>query len=892
MPASLLLVHDDLATIASVRKALTRAGHTVHLATSTADALTAFEHLAPEAVLLAPAVEAGQGARFLTELRSRPAGAVMPVLLLGEAVPGLSLPVLALPVNAADLVNAVESALSPTEADDLPLLDAGHMEELPPLMNAALAQAEADLEAEVLADLHTLPELPGEPSGEPGARASAAEEARTHAAREDAEHAHARADAAESARADAEAARARAEQALRAYQRAETEERTRRTEEARRLEAEARAAQAQVEEAQARAEAAQEAARAAEAQGTAEAELLADALREEVERRTRELAAQQSLRAEAEARAEREARARAEADARAKAEAARLAAEVRRSEETAERAREDAEARAEREARARAEAEARAKAETARLAAEVRRSEEAAVRAREEAEARAAEQVTRLATEVREREEAARQARAEADDWAARERKALAQADRARGQAQALEVEAAQLAERLAQGERAALEALARAEEALRRERAAGEALRGELAAARASSGPPGDAIPSDFSLRVPRATARTAGPVAEAVPARRQEPRPPDPAPLPGPGLGGIGAAARLEWGAADGGRVTLDQLAALMLRLSEVRATARIELRAEDTLRILWLSEGELVGAASTHPAESLVQRAVSDGLLDVAMAAEARTLRLPDEALAAELVERGALREAEVVPLLQRCTEARALEALSERDTAYRLAADATPPSDGCAPTRALVAVLAEALRRALPPEEVEARTKGVQATPRTLRRVDLGRFEFGERERRLLEAVDGERTVLELLTRTGIRQDAGLRTLAVAEVLGLVDVAAPAAAPHPEVPPEVELERLEAKWAASEEADYFSVLGVPRSAGTEEVQRAHARLAAEFDPLRYAGHPDPDVSARAARLQTLLDEAARALTDERLRIAYARSLVDGEGTSRAT
>ena len=366
-----------------------------------------------------------------------------------------------------------------------------------------------------------------------------------------------------------------------------------------------------------------------------------------------------------------------------------------------------------------------------------------------------------------------------------------------------------------------------------------------------------------------------------------------PAPAASSSPGWSGEGAAARLKWGAADGGRVTLEQLAALMLRLQEVRATARLELRADATLRILWLAEGALVGAASTHPAESLVQRALADGLLDEATAADARASRLPDETMVAELVERGVLREAEVVPLLQRCTEVRALEALSERDTTYRLAADASPPGGGCAPARPLAAVLAEALRRALPPEEVEARIQGGRATPRPLRRVDLGPFDFGDRERRLLEAVDGERTVLELLTRTGIRQDAGLRALAVAEVLGLLEVVPPEAAHAPEVAPEVELERrLEAKWASAEEADYFTVLGVPRTAGTEEVQRAHARLVAEFDPLRYAGHPDPEVPVRAARLQTLLDEAAQALTDERLRTAYARSLVDGEGGSRAT
>ncbi len=848
MPPPLLLVHDDLATIASVRRALTRAGHAVHLATSTADALSAFGHLAPSAILLAPAVEGGRGAQLLADVRARPGGNSTPVILLGQPVEGEGLPLLATPIDASALLEAVDAALRGEEAEDLPLLDAGHMEELPPLVDAALAEAEADLEAEAFAGLPDRRRLLGPPSE--SATEVAQAEALTHAAWEEADEARARAAAAESGRAEAEAAQARAEEAVRSYQRAEAEERARRTEaearvlaevdEAKRLEAEARTARAQVEEARARADEADLALKAAQAQGTAEAELLAAALREEAARRTSELAVQERLRAEAEARAEREAHARAEAEARAATEMARLAAEVRA-------------------------------------------REEAAARAQREAEARAAEEVTRLAKEVQERDAATRRARAEAEDWAARERQALVQAERAQAQAQALEVEAAHLAERLAHGERAALEALGRAEEALRRERATGEALRGELAFVRAHTMRSPEAVPEGEAPPRP--------PPQEPSAVRRVGPRPKVEAVVYGPGSGPPSAASRLEWGAADGGEVSLEQLAALVLRLHEVEATARLELRAQETLRILWLAQGELAGAASTHPAESLLAQAVADGLLDEAAASEARALRLPDEALLQELVERGALREAEVVPLLQRCTLLRALEALSERDSTYRLVSDAAPPAGGCAPERPLVAVLAEALRRALPQEEVEARTHATRGVPRRLVRKPLEAFGFGEGERRLLEAVDGERTALELLRRAGIRQEAGLRALAVAQALGLLDVLPPASPSPSEVAPEVELERLEKKWAASLEADYFSVLGLPRTAGTEEVQRAHARLAAEFDPLRYAGHPDPEVPARAIRLLTLLDEAAQALGDERLRQAYARSLVDGEGGSRA-
>ena len=56
-------------------------------------------------------------------------------------------------------------------------------------------------------------------------------------------------------------------------------------------------------------------------------------------------------------------------------------------------------------------------------------------------------------------------------------------------------------------------------------------------------------------------------------------------------------------------------------------------------------------------------------------------------------------------------------------------------------------------------------------------------------------------------------------------------------------------ELAVARLEARWSQVEDADYFTVLGLPRSAGSDEVARAFARLSAEYDPLRWSGHPDP-------------------------------------------
>src|SRR5215217_7364308 len=99
MGAPVLLVHDDIATIAAVRRLLTRDGHEVILATSAADALIAYGHHLPALIVLAPSVEGGRGHVVLDELAQLPDGRLSRVLLLGESIPGYGAPVATLPLD-------------------------------------------------------------------------------------------------------------------------------------------------------------------------------------------------------------------------------------------------------------------------------------------------------------------------------------------------------------------------------------------------------------------------------------------------------------------------------------------------------------------------------------------------------------------------------------------------------------------------------------------------------------------------------------------------------------------------------------------------------------------------------------------------------------------------
>ncbi|HZJ55724.1 MAG TPA: DUF4388 domain-containing protein [Myxococcaceae bacterium] len=958
MASPLLLVHDDLATIALVRRTLVRAGHTVELATSTADALTAATTLQPALVLLAPGVESGRGAALLQELHARPETARLRILLLGRMVDGHRGSVLPTPFRAETLLHAVDEALAAEppadepvtdmfgtgsgpislavgpETMDLdwepptgPMLSSGYEPVLEPVLDPAelapaavplpapdrpetfdagpLLEGEPELEPELIGEDEMLqaaeeppPRVPGldpelehtspalavaagawsattddrlAPLGKGGSSASAllediASEAR---ARED------QARAAEQALAEAQRLRAEAE--------AHAETRAR---DAREASAAALAARIDADESRTRAEAARADAAAARAEADASRAEAAAAralsasarVQAEVSRTGREAA--ESARVELE-RALHEERERASA-ARAAIESAQ-ATGVAEAELLATTLRE-AEARAEAETNARLALEARAQAKIDRLGRELQAqtaeleqlraavSEASAANvAMSEVSQSLEREATELAARLAAEERASVQARRQAEAWLQTERE---QADELRRDLLELKTEARRWRDELEQGRERMAEAeirvgqqstaRAEAEEAARAAADEAARLRQELRRARAETEQVRESAErrarADEERRQEQARAQAEAEAAEA--ARRE--------------------ADRARWAVADAGRVTLEDLALLLFRLEGGRATARLELRSADALRVLWIEDGELAAAASTVSTESVLDHAMRDGLVDTAAERELRILRLGEPELIQELLRRKLITDAELVPFLQRLTEARALEAFSEPVSFYRLSADTPPPEGRRAAVRPLSALAAEGVRRGLPAEEVERLVPSLRAVPRLLRRVDAQDLGLGDRERRLLEGIDGQRTVQQLLLATGVSRDPGRKALAVAVALGWIELQPPSQEEARAETVEVAAARLETRWAQVEDADYFTVLGLPRNAGTDEVARAFARLSAEYDPLRWSGHPDPRVQARAERMQALLSEAARALTDDALRRAYARSL----------
>ena len=112
MTRRVLLVDDDLAEIAAVKRVLARAGHVPVLATNASDAVAEIGRSRPDLVVVALDCENGEGEALARELDPD-----LPLVVLGEArteVGGCSV---ARPLESGALEAAIDAALAPREAE-------------------------------------------------------------------------------------------------------------------------------------------------------------------------------------------------------------------------------------------------------------------------------------------------------------------------------------------------------------------------------------------------------------------------------------------------------------------------------------------------------------------------------------------------------------------------------------------------------------------------------------------------------------------------------------------------------------------------------------------------------------------------------------------------------
>jgi CheY-like chemotaxis protein len=83
-------------------------------------------------------------------------------------------------------------------------------------------------------------------------------------------------------------------------------------------------------------------------------------------------------------------------------------------------------------------------------------------------------------------------------------------------------------------------------------------------------------------------------------------------------------------------------------------------------------------------------------------------------------------------------------------------------------------------------------------------------------------------------------------------------------------------------LLARYSLVEEGDYFEVLGLSRDASTDDVQRAHDRIARELAPEAIDPALAGELGAKLDAIREVVSEALRVLGDKRLRPRYQNRL----------
>jgi hypothetical protein len=339
----------------------------------------------------------------------------------------------------------------------------------------------------------------------------------------------------------------------------------------------------------------------------------------------------------------------------------------------------------------------------------------------------------------------------------------------------------------------------------------------------------------------------------------------------------------------------------------------------------RELYLENGGLIGAFSTVPSDGLVDYLLPLWSRPQAQRARAVTAEIPPsqprEQLAA-LIASGLLKRASATAHLASYVHTLCCRALSPSPGRYRVLPRALTNNQRIEPPLPLRRLLVEGLRKGASLEFLQLRlgppitclrpTAVIGATEGGAALVDTG---LSGAEEVALACFNGHYTLADISRRSRLAEHAvyvlgyallclgaaavpRLTPRAIPRPRPLVPVAPPpldrpserpvtvekSAAPRPSAgDAEASMRRVQQKFRQVEEGDYFTLLELPTTAGTDEVLRAHQALRAEFLPAGLPYRCRSSMDRELRQIARALDEARLILSNEAARRLYSERLV---------
>jgi hypothetical protein len=360
------------------------------------------------------------------------------------------------------------------------------------------------------------------------------------------------------------------------------------------------------------------------------------------------------------------------------------------------------------------------------------------------------------------------------------------------------------------------------------------------------------------------------------------------------------------------DEGELAEHDICELFCTLHTAGWTGRVEVSRGDGEKHVYFDGGQPVFATSTFVADRLGDMLYREGKMSRDQLARARELVVePGRRTADRFVELGFLKSRELFPSLRRQTEEIIHSVFAWDKGRFKLVAEQAPAEERLRLSQHPWALFLEGVRRKYGFDRLVelVGSRDVVVHPTTNLAQAISEAGMGDAERQVAKALNdaGERALADLMRWIQIGEASLYALIWALECMGAVQlgdeerggVRAAATVITPGVPSRerrqqrridvdvagdaaVDRERVLAKRAQIDDADYFTILGVEADAGVHEIDRAYARLSRDFDITRVAPEVKSELGGELAEIALVLAEAKRLLSDDETRAAYRAEL----------
>jgi DNA-binding response OmpR family regulator len=330
------------------------------------------------------------------------------------------------------------------------------------------------------------------------------------------------------------------------------------------------------------------------------------------------------------------------------------------------------------------------------------------------------------------------------------------------------------------------------------------------------------------------------------------------------------------------------VQDVATVLAMLWQQQVTGRVDFTSQGRQKTLFLERGLPVDGYSTQTFDRIEEYLLRENRITRAQYQEVRVkgLRGPRR-VAAFLATEGYLKPEELFGAVRGHLQETVFGLFEWEEGAWVYVPERSAEQDRVALDADPRALVLEGIRRKYLLPRMLAKVGGPSSI--VTRRGEAGDLEAlrpSAAEREVARLLDGTRSLEDVVFSTGqepltvYHLTCALCALGLAEVIvrGL-EGAARAGGENGEV---IDQGRIKDKLEQVRSLDYFTMLGVTRTATPYEIDRAYEHVRGDFHPARFSQGVQEGLRDELSEIEQVLGEARLVLRDERLRDAYARHL----------